>query len=46
VPTADPKPGKPKDAAAAKAGTTSEEAPESGKGERSSRKEQKPPEAS
>jgi F0F1-type ATP synthase membrane subunit b/b' len=46
VPTGDPKPGKPKEAPAAKVETADEEPPESGNGDRSSRQEQKPPEAS
>lgn len=46
VPTTDPKPGKPKKAPAARAETGGEENPESGNGDRSSREEQKPPEAS
>jgi vacuolar-type H+-ATPase subunit H len=46
VPTGDPKPGKPKEAPPAKAETASEELPKSGSGDRSSREEQKPPEAS
>jgi F0F1-type ATP synthase membrane subunit b/b' len=46
VPTADPMPGKPRKAPAAKAETAGEETPESGNGDRSSRQEQKPPEAS